>query len=178
MSPTEGTGRMPRPSRYRLYSALVQLVPRGMGAHTSSRKARPSVAMAAGRSDAAEAARAADASHKPRRQLASVLQPLAGAGCGLAGCPRLALPDRFGHSRGRERERVVKRPRTTDARLTLPAPRVVAARLLFRPSASLRPRPDAVSQGCPLQVPASTQAAPASSARRTTRPFPAPRLPP
>ena len=47
MSPTEGTGRMPRPIKYRLYSARVQLVPSGMGAQTSKRKARPSVAMTA-----------------------------------------------------------------------------------------------------------------------------------
>ena len=48
MSPTEGTGRMPRPIRYRLYSARVQLVPSGMGAHTNKRKALPSgAAMAA-----------------------------------------------------------------------------------------------------------------------------------
>ena len=54
MSPTEGTGRMPRPMRYRRYSALVQLVPKGIGAQTSRRKARPSgAAMAAARSDAA-----------------------------------------------------------------------------------------------------------------------------
>ena len=57
MSPTEGTGRIPKPMRYRRYSARVQLVPRGMGAQTSNRKARPSgAAMAADRSNAAEAA--------------------------------------------------------------------------------------------------------------------------
>ena len=54
MSPTEGTGRMPKPMRYRRYSARVQLVPKGMGAQTSKRKARPSsAAMAAARIDAA-----------------------------------------------------------------------------------------------------------------------------
>ena len=48
MSPTEGTGRIPKPMRYRRYSARVQLVPRGMGAQTSRRKALPSgAAMAA-----------------------------------------------------------------------------------------------------------------------------------
>ena len=48
MSPTDGIGRMPRPIKYRLYSARVQLVPKGMGAQTSNRKARPSgAAMAA-----------------------------------------------------------------------------------------------------------------------------------
>ena len=48
MSPTEGTGRIPKPIRYRRYSARVQLVPRGMGAQTSRRKALPSgAAMAA-----------------------------------------------------------------------------------------------------------------------------------
>ena len=46
MSPTEGTGRIPKPIRYRRYSARVQLVPRGMGAQTSKRKARPSGAAA------------------------------------------------------------------------------------------------------------------------------------
>ena len=46
MSPTEGTGRIPKPMRYRRYSARVQLVPRGMGAHTNKRKARPSGAAA------------------------------------------------------------------------------------------------------------------------------------
>ena len=48
MSVTDGTGRMPRPIKYRLYSARVQLVPSGMGAHTNKRKALPSgAAMAA-----------------------------------------------------------------------------------------------------------------------------------
>ena len=48
MSVTDGTGLIPKPIRYRRYSALVQLVPRGMGAQTSNRKARPSgAAMAA-----------------------------------------------------------------------------------------------------------------------------------
>ena len=48
MSPTEGTGLIPKPIRYRRYSALVQLVPSGIGAQTSKRKARPSgAAMAA-----------------------------------------------------------------------------------------------------------------------------------
>ena len=46
MSVTNGTGRMPRPIKYRLYSARVQLVPSGMGAQTSKRKARPSGAAA------------------------------------------------------------------------------------------------------------------------------------
>ena len=80
MSPTEGTGRMPRPMRYRRYSARVQLVPSGIGAHTNKRKARPSgAAMAAARTDAAEAAPLRILCHKPRcRQLASsILQPLA-----------------------------------------------------------------------------------------------------
>ena len=53
MSPTEGTGRIPKPMRYRRYSALVQLVPSGIGAQTNKRKARPSgAAMAAARTDA------------------------------------------------------------------------------------------------------------------------------
>ena len=53
MSVTDGTGRMPRPIKYRLYSARVQLVPKGMGAHTNKRKALPSGAAmaAADRSD-------------------------------------------------------------------------------------------------------------------------------
>ena len=46
MSPTEGTGRIPKPMRYRRYSARVQLVPKGIGAHTNKRKARPSGAAA------------------------------------------------------------------------------------------------------------------------------------
>ena len=46
MSVTDGTGLIPRPMRYRRYSALVQLVPKGIGAHTNKRKARPSGAAA------------------------------------------------------------------------------------------------------------------------------------
>ena len=74
MSGTDGTGRMPRPIKYRLYSARVQLVPSGMGAQTSKRKARPSVAMTAAsklllesmRPRLPEGRRAADSSsHKP-----------------------------------------------------------------------------------------------------------------
>ena len=49
MSVTDGTGLTPKPMRYRRYSARVQLVPSGMGAQTSNRKARPSGAAMAAR---------------------------------------------------------------------------------------------------------------------------------
>ena len=74
MSVTDGTGRMPRPIKYRLYSARVQLVPRGMGAQTNRRKALPSgAAMAAAsklllesmRTRLPEGRRAADSITKP-----------------------------------------------------------------------------------------------------------------
>ena len=98
MSPTDGTGRMPRPIKYRLYSARVQLVPSGMGAQTSKRKALPSgAAMAAASKLLLESMRprlpgglalpAADSiTKRARRMIASILLTLAHRFAGLVWC--------------------------------------------------------------------------------------------